>query len=206
VQGHVGGSRWLRFGSFQGYLFRLKISSVRFKVASTVQGHVGGWFGSFGFIWFKAASLLILMSMFGTRLLRRFKVASVSFGSVQDSFGSVQGCFSLVRFGSRLFQLFKVALVVQGCFVSVRSCRWFKVASLRFGSFPVSRVFVSVKDFFGSVQGCFYGSRSGRRLVRFLRFHLVQGCFTSNTHVGAVQGRQLLLFRSGALLWCKRDL
>ena len=139
---------------------------------------------------------------FGTRLLRRFKVASVWFGLVQDSFGSVQGCFSLVRFGSRLFQLFKVASAVQGCFVSARSCRWFKVASLRF----VSRLFVSVKDFFGSVQGCFYGSRSCRRLVRFLRFHLVQGCFTSNTHVGAVQGRQLLLFRSGALLWCKRDL
>jgi hypothetical protein len=37
VQGHVGGSRWLCFSSFQVYLFGLKISSVWFKVASTVQ-------------------------------------------------------------------------------------------------------------------------------------------------------------------------
>ncbi len=135
--------RWFKVASlrFVSRLFvSVRISSVRFKVASTVQGHVGGWFGSFGFIWFKVASLLILMSVFGTRLLRRLKVASVWFGLVQDSFGSVQGCFSLVRFGSRLFQLFKVALAVQGCFVSARSCRWFKVASLRF----VSRLFVSV--------------------------------------------------------------
>jgi hypothetical protein len=95
VQGHVGGSRWLRFGSFQGYLFRLKISSVRFKVASTVQGHVGGWFGSFGFNWFKVASILILMSV-------RFKADNyfsfgreLYFGASVTSEGSLEfyGCF-----------------------------------------------------------------------------------------------------------------
>ena len=172
------------FGSGTRLLRRFKVMSAVGSVPSVSFGSRQGCFTS------------------NTHVGVRYKVASVWFGLVQDSFGSVQGCFSLVRFGSRLFQLFKVALAVQGCFVSARSCRWFKVASLRF----VSRLFVSVKDFFGSVQGCFYGSRSCRRLVRFLRFHLVQGCFTSNTHVGAVQGRQLLLFRSGALLWCKRDL
>jgi hypothetical protein len=135
------------------------------------------------------------MSMFGTRLLQFglvwFKIPSVRF--------KVASVYSV---------WFKVISVVQGFFIGsrlLRQCKVmsvFKVASLRF----VSRLFVSVKDFFGSVQGCFYGSRSCRRLVRFLRFNLVQGCFTSNTHVGAVQGRQLLLFRSGALLWCKRDL
>jgi hypothetical protein len=54
----------------------------------------------------------------------RFKVASVWFGLVQDSFGSVQGCFS----GLRLLLRFKVMSAV-GSVPSVSF--WFKVASLQ---------------------------------------------------------------------------
>jgi hypothetical protein len=172
----------------------------QFKVASVWFGFVQDsllWFSSRLLWWFKVASV-----WFG---LVWFKIPSVWFKvalAVQGCFSLVQGCFSLVWFSSRLFQLFKVALAVQGCFIGARSCRWFKVASVWF----VSRLFVSVQEFFGLVQGCFYGSRSSQWLVWFLWFHLVQGYFTSNTHVSAFQGRQLLLFQLGALLWRKRDL
>jgi hypothetical protein len=52
------------------------------------------WF-KIALVWFKVALL-----QFGSRVLRQFKVASVWFGLVQDSFSSVQ---------------FKVASAVQGC-------------------------------------------------------------------------------------------
>jgi hypothetical protein len=91
-----------------------------------------------------------------------FKVASAWFGLVQDSFGSVQGCFSLVRFGSR-FLRFGSRLLQFG---SV----WFKIPSVRF------KVASTVQGHVGGWFGSF-------------GFILVQGCFTSNTHVGAVQGR-----------------
>jgi hypothetical protein len=60
------------------------------------------WFGS-GLLW---------LLQFGSRVLQLFKVASVWFGLVQDSFSlvqfkvasAVQGCSSLVQFGSRFLQ------------------------------------------------------------------------------------------------------
>jgi hypothetical protein len=67
VQGHVSGSAWHCFSSFEGYLFWFKNSSVWFKIASMVQGHVSSWFGSLSFIWFKVASLQILMSQCSSR-------------------------------------------------------------------------------------------------------------------------------------------
>jgi hypothetical protein len=93
--------------------------------------------------------------VFGTRLVWRFKVASVWFSFVQDSFGLVQGCFSLVWFGSRYFQLFKVTLAVQGCFISGRSCWWFKVALLWFVSRISSVQFKVDSTVQGHVDGWF---------------------------------------------------
>jgi hypothetical protein len=106
VQGHVGGSRWLQFGLFQGYLFRFKNSLVWFKVASMVQGHLSGWFGSFGFIWFKVASLQILMSVhFKTDNYFSFSW-ELYFGASLTSEGSLEfyGCFYKYGF-SNLLQL-----------------------------------------------------------------------------------------------------
>jgi hypothetical protein len=165
------------FGLVQGCF-----TSVWFKGASAVQG----CFGCFGSVW--------------------FKIPLVQFGSVQDCFSS---CSRLLQFGLVWFKIpsvwFKVALVVQGAFVGAAMVMSVVQGGV-FGSFQgylfwFKNSLVQLKVAASTVQGHVHW-----RLVQFLWFYLVQGCFTSNTHVGAVQGRQLLLFQLGALLWCKRDL
>jgi hypothetical protein len=117
--------------------------------------------------WFGSRFLL-----FGTRLLRRFKVASVWFGLVQDSFSSVQrllqfssvwfkvisvvqGCFS----GSRLLRQRKVMSVVQGGFASVRfKVICFGLRFLRFGSRFASTVQGHVGGSFGSFGFIWFNS------------------------------------------------
>jgi hypothetical protein len=120
----------------------------------------------FGSVWFKIPSV-----WFSSRLLQQFKVAPVWFSLVQDSFSLVQGCFS----GSRCLDQCMVMSVVQGGIFSL-----FQEGYL----FLFKNYLVQLKVA-STVQGHVHW-----QLVQFLWFYLVQGCFTSNTHVGAVQGRQ----------------